>query len=121
MQSDTHTSHETALCFLRSLFVSIYMVASLILVYGYRFPSANHNDLVPPILSMLHTDLFRSDYFVGEMVEFTPRMYYQYLIYILARCGLSVPMAHFLLYVITLASFVFGLRAIARCVCRSDI
>lgn len=121
MQSATHTSHETALCFLRSLFVSIYMVASLILVYGYRFPSDNHNDEVPPILSMLHTDLFRSDYFVGEMLQFTPRTYYMYLIYALARCGLSVPMAHFLLYVITLASFVFGLQAIARRVCRSDI
>jgi hypothetical protein len=121
MQSDTHTSHETALCFFRSLFVSIYLVASLIFVYGYRFPSGNHNDEIPPILSMLHTDLFRSDYFVSEMRQFTPRTYYFYLIYTLTRCGLSVPMAHFLLYVLTLASFVFGLRAIARRVCRSDI
>ena len=121
MQSDTHTSHETALCFLRSLFVSIYMVASLIVVYGYRFPSDNHNEQLPPILSMLHTDLFRSDYFVDEMLQFTPRTYYMYLIYTLARCGLSVPMAYFLLYVITMASFVFGLQAIARRVCRSDI
>jgi hypothetical protein len=70
---------------------------------------------------MLHPDLFRSDYFVGEMQHFTPRTYYMYLIYALARCGLSVPMAHFLLYVITLASFVFGLQAIARRVCRSAI
>lgn len=121
MQSDTHTSHETALCFLRSLFVSIFIIASLVLVYGYRFPSDNHNEVVPSILSMLHPDLFRSDYFVGEMLQFTPRTYYMYLIYTLARCGLSVPMAHFLLYVITLASFVCGLLAIARCVCRSDI
>jgi uncharacterized protein DUF6798 len=121
MQSDTHTSHETALCFLRSLFVSIYTVASLILVYGYRFPSDDHNVEVPVILSLLHTDLFRSDYFVAEMRQFTPRTYYFYLIYTLARCGLSVPMAHFLLYVLSLASFVFGLQAIARRVCRSEI
>jgi hypothetical protein len=121
MQSDTHTSHGTALCFLRSLFVSIYLIASLIVVYGYRFPSEDHYDEVPPILSMLHPDLFRSDYHVGEMQQFTPRTYYFYLIYTLARCGLSVPMAHFLLYVITLASFVFGLQAIGRRVCRSDI
>jgi hypothetical protein len=70
---------------------------------------------------MLHPDLFRSDYVVGEMRQFTPRTYYFYLIYALARCGLSVPLAHFLLYVLTLASFVFGMRAIARHVCRSDI
>ena len=121
MKSDTHTSRETALCFLQTLFISIYLVASLIFVCGYRFPSDDHNDEVPPILAMLHTDLFRSDYFVGEMQKFTPRTYYFYLIYTLARCGLSVPMAHFLLYVITLASFVFALQAIARLVCRSEI
>jgi hypothetical protein len=121
MQSYTRANHETALCFLQFLFVSIYLVASLILVYGYRFPSDNHHDLVPPIFSMLHNDLFRSDYFVGEMLQFTPRTYYMYLIYTLARAGLSVPSAYFLLYGITLASFVFGLQAIARRVCRSDI
>jgi hypothetical protein len=121
MQSDTHTGHETALRFLRSLCVSLYIVASLIVVYGYRFPSDDHNVQVPPILALLDTDLFRSDYFVGEMLQFTPRTYYTYLIYALARCGLSVPVAYFLLYVITLASFVFGLRAVARYVCRSEI
>jgi len=121
MQSDTHTRHETALCFFRSLFVSIFLVASLIVVHGYRFPGADHYDEVPPILSMLHPDLFRTDYFVGEMHHFTPRTYYFYLIYTLARCGLSVPMVHFLLFIITLASFVLGLQAIASRVCRSDI
>src|SRR5262245_31136066 len=121
MPSDTHTSHETALYSLRSLFVSFYIIASLIFVYGYRFPTDNHNDEVPPILAMLHPDLFRSDYVVGEMQHFTPRTYYMYLIYALARCGLNVSEAHFLLYVITLASFVFGLQAIARRVCRSEI
>jgi hypothetical protein len=121
MPSDTHTSRETALYSLRSLFVSIYIIASLIFVYGYRFPSDNHNDELPPILAMLHPDLFRSDYVVGEMQHFTPRTYYMYLIYALTRCGLSVPGAHFLLYVVTLASFIFGLQGIARRVCRSEI
>jgi hypothetical protein len=97
------------------------MVASLIVINGYRFPSDDHYDQIPPILAMLHADLFRSDYFVSEMRQFTPRTYYFCLIYTLARCGLNVPMAHFLLYVFTFTSFLCGLRAIARRVCRSEI
>lgn len=106
---------------LERLVLAVFVTSGVILAYGYHFPHQNHYVEVPPILSMLDASLFSKDYFVQELLHFTPRTYYNYLIYLLARIGFGIPLAFFVVYVVALASFVFGLQAIARNFCQSRV
>ena len=103
------------------LLVSLFVVSGLIIVRGYAFPTDNHTVEIPPILSMLDSGLYSKDFFVQEMLQFTPRTYYNYLVYLLAQTGLGVPLSLFIYHVAAVASFVFGLRAIAKIYCKSSL
>ncbi|MEQ9481857.1 DUF6798 domain-containing protein [Coleofasciculus sp. F4-SAH-05] len=106
---------------LQGFLLAVFVISAVILAYGYHFPHGNHTVETPPILSLLDSSLYPKDYFVQEMVKFTPRTYYNYLIYLLASIGIGVPLSYFMIYVVALASFIFGLQAIARNFCKSRI
>ncbi len=101
--------------------VAVFIVSGLILVRGYGFPTDSHTVEIPPILSMLDPQLYSKDFFVQEMLQFTPRNYYNYLIYLLAQAGLGIPLSLFICYIAALTSFVFGLFAIAKTVGKSHL
>ncbi len=101
--------------------LGLFVVGGVVLAHGYRFPSSNHALELPPILAMLDPGLFQSDFYVQEMLRFTPRTYYHALIFMLAKAGLGVTAAYALAYVAALASLLLGLQAIARLFYRSQI
>ncbi|NEP78508.1 MAG: hypothetical protein F6K39_10150 [Okeania sp. SIO3B3] len=81
---------------------------------GYTFPVGNHYTHVPQIKSMLNPELYINDYYVQEMLKFTPRYYYQYLVYFLSRVTGSISLTYFIYYLISFISFICGLSAISK-------
>ncbi|MEM1128012.1 MAG: hypothetical protein AAGI71_15305, partial [Bacteroidota bacterium] len=77
--------------------------------YGYVFPHENLNIEIPPILAMLDPGLYPRDFFVQEMLRFTPRTYYKHLVASLATLGMGVDGAYFVLYLVAVTAFGAGL------------
>lgn len=96
------------------VFLLVFLVAGLILVLGYAYPTDNHSFEVPPILALMHPELYARDFVVQEMQQFTPRSYYNHLIAFFAGTGLGITGALFLAYTAALTSFLGGLVAIGR-------
>ena len=99
---------------LERLLYAAFAVTGVIFAYGYRAPRPNHTFELPPIMALLDSSLYGGDYFIQEMLLFTPRTYYNYLIYILGNLGLDIPLTLLVLFVLTLASYILGLQAISR-------
>jgi drug/metabolite transporter (DMT)-like permease len=95
-----------------SLYVFIITIA--LISYGYRFPSANNIIEVPPIIALLDPELYKNDYYIQDTLQITPRYYYQYFVYLLAKSGLGIPRAYFLSYLLSFSSFVLGLYALGE-------
>ncbi|NES91827.1 DUF6798 domain-containing protein, partial [Okeania sp. SIO2B9] len=74
----------------------------------------NHYTHVPQIKSMLHPELYINDYYVQEMLQFTPRYYYQHLIYFLSKFIGSISLTYLIYYLISLIGFIWGLSAISK-------
>ena len=74
----------------------------------------NHYTHVPQIKSMLHPELYINDYYVQEMLKFTPRYYYQYLVYFLSKLTGSISLTYLIYYLISLIGFIWGLSAISK-------
>ncbi len=74
----------------------------------------NHYTHVPQIKSMLNPELYMNDYYVQEMLKFTPRYYYQYLVYFLSKVTGSISLAYVIYYLISFISFIWGLSAISK-------
>ncbi len=101
------------------LLLFVFVLAGVVLTNGYQ-PSQEIN-LVPPILAMLDPTLFQADFFVQEMLKFAPRAFTYVSVSVLARTGMTIPVANFLIYLAALASFLAGLKAIASIYSRSLI
>ena len=63
---------------------------------------------------MLNPELYMNDYYVQEMLKFTPRYYYQYLVYFLSKVTGSISLAYVIYYLISFISFIWGLSAISK-------
>lgn len=63
---------------------------------------------------MLHPELYINDYYVQEMLKFTPRYYYQYLVYFLSKLTGSISLTYLIYYLISFISFIWGLSAISK-------
>ena len=103
------------------LSIYIFVLASSLIIYGYRFPSGNNLVEVPPVLSLLNPDLYQHDYYVQENIQFSPRYYYQYLIYLTVSLIRSFPLTYFFYYTAAFSSFVLGLYALGRRFGQSDL
>ncbi|NEP88956.1 MAG: hypothetical protein F6K18_20155 [Okeania sp. SIO2C2] len=98
--------------FFLSLFT--FIILGLFITRGYTFPVGNHYTHVPQIKSMLNPELYTNDYYVQEMLKFTPRYYYQYLVYFFSKVTGSISLTYFIYYLISFISFIWGLSAISK-------
>ncbi|MGK7921823.1 MAG: DUF6798 domain-containing protein, partial [Trichodesmium sp.] len=98
--------------FTLSLFA--FFILGAFITRGYTFPVGNHYTHVPQIKSMLHPELYINDYYVQEMLQFTPRYYYQYLVYFLSKVTGSISLTYFIYYFCSFLGFVWGLFAISK-------
>ena len=103
------------------LFFFGLVIASALLIYGYSFPSANNIIEIPPVIALLNPELFKNDYYVQDTLQVTPRYYYQYLVFLIAKLGLGITATYFFLYVLAFSSFVVGLYTIGRRLGRSEL
>jgi hypothetical protein len=107
----------------RFIDLSIYLLIIIValFIYGYRFPSSNNLVEVPPVFTLLDSELYQKDFFVLESLKKTPRYYYQYLIYFLSQTGFGVARTYFLCYLLSFASFILGLYWLGQKVGRSKL
>ncbi len=103
--------------------LSIYSTAIIgaLLAYGYEFPSSNLIQHIPYLQAILDNDLYQRDFYVQEALKFSPRYYYQYLMILPSKFGISLPLTYFIYYVITFTSFILGLFAIGKKLGKSKI
>ncbi|NEN93104.1 MAG: hypothetical protein F6K48_31145 [Okeania sp. SIO3H1] len=98
--------------FTLSLFT--FLILGAFITRGYTFPVGNHYTHVPQIKSMLNPELYTNDYYVQEMLKFTPRYYYQHLVYFISKFIGSISLTYFIYYLISFISFICGLSAISK-------
>lgn len=91
-----------------------FVVGGVLLAKGYQFPSSNHALEIPTILALLDPALYVRDFFVQEMLQFTPRTYYFHGIALLAGTGLGITGTYALTYVVAVGTMLAGLYALAR-------
>ncbi|MCL2933240.1 MAG: hypothetical protein MGG11_13605 [Trichodesmium sp. MAG_R03] len=97
-----------------SLSLLTFIILGSFIARGYTFPVGNHYTHVPQIRSMLNPELYKNDYYVQEMLRFTPRYYYQYLVYFLSKITGSISLTYLIYYLISFISFIWGLSAISK-------
>ena len=97
-----------------SLSLLTFIILGSFIARGYTFPVGNHYTHVPQIRSMLNPELYNNDYYVQEMLRFTPRYYYQYLVYFLSKITGSISLTYLIYYLISFISFIWGLSAISK-------
>lgn len=85
-----------------------------LVAYGYDFSRENIFNQMPAVLALLDPSLYQQDFYVQEMVQFTPRSYYYYLIAGPVKLGLPLTAVCFVYFAIAFASFSLGLYAIGR-------
>ncbi|MGC9528226.1 MAG: DUF6798 domain-containing protein [Limnospira sp.] len=112
---------ESGLTGLRRVAIAVFVLLGTTIFYGYEFASANLRNQLPAIASLLDPTLYPRDFYVREMMQFNPRFYYYHLMEFPARLGFDISTITFIYYLIALASFVSGLYAIARFLCRDFI
>ena len=97
-----------------SLSLLIFIILGSFIARGYTFPVGNHYTHVPQIKSMLNPELYTNDYYVQEMLQFTPRYYYQYLVYFFSKVTGSISITYLIYYLISFVSFIWALSAISK-------
>ncbi|NJR22758.1 MAG: hypothetical protein HC786_11630 [Richelia sp. CSU_2_1] len=91
-----------------------FIITGGLIATGYIFPIGGNFPEVPPIELMLNPEMYKTDYYVREMVKFNPRYYYYYIIYFLANLGTGIPLAHFIFQFLAFASFILACYAIIK-------
>jgi len=96
------------------------VLLSSLLAYGYSYAQPNIFNQVPVIEALIDSSLFSRDFYIQEMTGFTPRFYYYHLVIALYQLGLSLPIAHFFLFLLAFSSMILGLWSIGRYLAKSD-
>ncbi len=97
-----------------SLSLFTFIILGSFIARGYTFPVGNHYTHVPQIKSMLNPELYINDYYVQEMLQFTPRYYYQHLVYFISKITGSISLSYLICYLTSFISFIWGLSAISK-------
>lgn len=96
------------------LLTQLAMALSGFVAYGYNFSKENVFNQMPAVMALVDPTLYSQDFYVQEMLQFTPRSYYYYALALPVKLGLSVPMVCFIYFLIAFAGFSLGLYAIGR-------
>ncbi|MDJ0554291.1 MAG: hypothetical protein QNJ68_07625 [Microcoleaceae cyanobacterium MO_207.B10] len=91
-----------------------FIILGSFITRGYTFPVGNHYTHVPQIKSMLNPELYINDYYVQEMLQFTPRYYYQYLVYFFTKVTDSISLTYCIYYLCSFIGYIWGLSAISK-------
>lgn len=91
-----------------------FVLLSSLIAYGYSFQRVNIYNQIPSIFSLLDPELYKNDFYIQEMIRFTPRFYYYSLIYLPTKLGLSVPAVCFFYYALAFFSFILGLYSLGQ-------
>ncbi|MEM9484272.1 MAG: DUF6798 domain-containing protein [Cyanobacteria bacterium P01_F01_bin.116] len=83
-----------------------------LVAYGYEFSRENVFNQMPAVMALLDPTLYGQDFYVQEMVQFTPRSYYYYALALPVKLGLSLPVVCFIYFAIAFTAFGLGLYAI---------
>ncbi|MEL6128836.1 MAG: DUF6798 domain-containing protein [Cyanobacteria bacterium J06633_23] len=102
-------------------FVQLAMALSGLVAYGYNFSKENVFNQLPAVMALLDPTLYSQDFYVQEMLRFTPRSYYYYLLALPAKLGLSLPLVCFLYFAIAFTGFSLGLYAMGRALGNSTL
>lgn len=98
-----------------------FVIITVLIIYGYKFPSSNNLIEVPPVISLLNSELYKNDYYVQDTLQINPRYYYQNLIYLTTKLGLSLPLTYLIYYVFAFSSFILSLYALGKKFGRSTL
>ncbi len=90
------------------------MALSGLVAYGYTFSRENIFNQMPAVMALLDPGLYRQDFYVQAMTQFTPRSYYYYGLALPVKLGLSLPLVCFIYFAIAFMAFSLGLYAIGR-------
>ncbi|MEO0349404.1 MAG: DUF6798 domain-containing protein [Cyanobacteria bacterium P01_A01_bin.15] len=104
-----------------SWLVQLAMALSGLVAYGYNFSKENVFNQLPNVMALLDPTLYRHDFYVQEMLQFTPRSYYYYVLALPTKLGLGLPMVCFIYFAIAFTSFSLGLYAIGRTLGQSKL
>ncbi|MDV3349795.1 hypothetical protein QGP82_13905 [Leptothoe sp. LEGE 181152] len=94
--------------------MQLAMALSGLVAYGYNFSKENVFNQMPAVMALVDPTLYSQDFYVQEMLQFTPRSYYYYALALPVKLGLSVPMVCFIYFAIAFAGLSLGLYAIGR-------
>ncbi|NEQ49846.1 MAG: hypothetical protein F6K11_06885 [Leptolyngbya sp. SIO3F4] len=83
-----------------------------LVAYGYTFSRENVFNQMPAVMALLDPTLYGQDFYVQEMIRFTPRSYYYYALALPVKLGISLPVVCFLYFAIAFIAFSLGLYAI---------
>ncbi|WP_161635069.1 DUF6798 domain-containing protein [Leptolyngbya sp. Heron Island J] len=103
------------------LLTQMAMALSGLVAYGYNFSKENVFNQMPAVMALVDPTLYNQDFYVQEMLQFTPRSYYYYALALPVKLGLSVPMVCFIYFAISFAGFSLGLYAIGRSLGQSKL
>jgi hypothetical protein len=98
-----------------------FVILGSFLARGYVFPTGNHYTHVPQIKAMLNPELYNNDYYVREMMRFTPRYYYQLIVAALAKLTGSIAASYFIYYLLAFTSFIAGCFSLGKLFTRSKL
>ncbi|MEA5466863.1 DUF6798 domain-containing protein [Leptothoe sp. PORK10 BA2] len=85
-----------------------------LVAYGYNFSQENVFNQMPAVMALLDPTLYSQDFYVQEMMQFTPRSYYYYALALPVKLGLSLPVVCFIYFAIAFTGFSLGLYALGR-------
>ncbi len=94
--------------------MNLAMALCGLVAYGYNFSRENVFNQMPAVMALLDPTLYRQDFYVQEMIQFTPRSYYYYALALPVKLGLSLPVVCFIYFAIAFTGFSLGLYAIGR-------
>lgn len=91
-----------------------FVILGSFIARGYVFPTGNHYTHVPQIKAILNPELYNNDYYVREMMRFTPRYYYQLIVAALAKLTGSIAASYFIYYLLAFTSFIAGCFSLGK-------
>ncbi len=98
-----------------------FIILGSFMARGYVFPTGNHYTHVPQIKAILNPELYNNDYYVREMMRFTPRYYYQLMVAALAKLTGSIAASYFIYYLLAFTSFIAGCFSLGKLFTRSKL
>lgn len=91
----------------------LLLAGLLVFMTGYIYPFQNHAEDLPPFLHLEDQALYEKDFYVQQMLQPTPRFYYQRFIALLSPGAQAIPTTLYAVWVLAIAAFFLSLIRIS--------